>query len=245
MKKIVIFILFSFLLLGLNYLGWLDWLKDEMSLIMGWRSGLYSSLTAGGEKTDTLDKQLAGCLADLAELKDENRQARRLLGAETKPETNFDLAKIISVGRDQAIVSLEYPDLIEVSASVVSGPFYLGKIAEIFGKTAKVNLLISPQTKLPVKIWPDQTTSAGESEIIGEGILVSENKNLYVEEILDKQKVAVGNWVGVIVESGDIFWIGKISQVFPSEDKIFQKVKIDWAVDLSPMVTVGVIKNSK
>lgn len=249
MKKVGLFILVGLGLLILNHFGFLNWLKGGLSRVFGWRNKVYSSLIGKNccrecpREFPTLDQRLSKCQAKLVKLEDENQQARRLLGTKTKPETKFELAKIISMGDQKMILSLESFGLVNESASVVSGPFLVGKVNDVFGKSAKVKLLISSQTKLPVKIWPDQNLSNAESEIIGEGILTSDGQNLYVEEILDSQPVEEGNWVGAVVESGDVFWVGKVKEVFPSEDKIFQKVRVSWAVDLTKLITVGVIKS--
>ncbi len=240
MKKVLVIIMISFLVLGLNYLGFLNWAKGGMSRIMGWRSNLYSSII--NEQEEINEDQLAECKANLISLEEEIKQSRRLLGASTKPETKFELAKISSVGSDELVLILESSNLIENSASVVSGPFLVGKIVEVYGRNGKTKLLTSPETKIPVKIWSDQNVTQN-TEIIGEGILTSDGRNLYVDEILESQSVEQGNWVGEVIESGDIFWIGKVEEVFPSEDKIFQQAKINWAVDLSKIITVGVIKN--
>ncbi len=242
MKKILIIILISFGFLTFNYFGMLNWLKGGLSLAMGWRDNLYSSLISGQDDPGLLSDQLGQCQAELVSLKEENIQVRRLLGAQVRPETRFELAKILSLGNQELIIFLDNSEEIENQASVVSGPFLVGKIDEIYGKNAKVNLLLSTKTKLPVKIWSTQDILESETNLVGEGILSSDGQNLYVKEILDKQPVVPGNWVGAVIETGDIFWIGKIEEVFPTEDKVFQEVRLSWSVDLSKLITLGVIK---
>lgn len=241
MKKLAVVIGLSLAVFGLDYFGLLNWVKGGFSRIVGWRSSLYRALIDQSDE-DKVGQQLAECQADLVELKEENAQSRRLLGTKTKPETKFELAEIISLGSGEMTVSLKLPDLVDQSASVVSGPFLVGNMAEIYGKTGRVMLLDSPGTQFPVKIWENQTSSASGVEPVGEGILSSDGQNLYVKEILDSQPIEIGSWVGAVVESGDIFWIGQVEEIFPSEDKIFQEVRISWGVDLSKIITVGVVK---
>jgi cell shape-determining protein MreC len=238
MKKIISIAAVCIFILILNYFGMFNWLKGGFGRIMGWKSRVYSSLIT--EQEETIEDQLAKCRADLIEIKDENKESRRLLGAKTKPETKFELAKLSSVGNEEAVAYVEYPGEIQESASVVSGQFLMGRVNQIVGKSAKIELLISSKTRLPVKIWPSQDNM--RSEAVGEGILVSDGQNFYVNEILDSQEVKEDYWVGAIIESGDLFWIGKIEEVIPSEDKIFQQAKISWAVDLTEIITVAIIK---
>lgn len=242
MKKALIVIIISLGFLILNYFGLLNWLKGGLSLAMGWRSNFYSSIIDSQDDLGLLADQLGDCQAELARLEEENYQARRLLSAKLKPETKFELAKILSLGNQELIILLDNSERIEKQASVVSGPFLVGKINEVYGRSAKVDLLLSSKIKLPVKIWSSQNDVELEKNLIGEGILSSDGQNLYVKEILDKQPVIPGNWVGAVVETGDIFWIGKIEEVFPTEDKIFQEVRLSWAVDLSKLITLGVVK---
>ncbi len=239
MKKVISIVAISLFILGLNYFGLLNWLKGGFSRIMGWKSRIYSGLIT--EDEETVKNQLGECQADLIELEEENKESRRLLGTKTKPETKFELAKISSVGNEQAVVYVENPGEIKEPAAVVSGPYLVGRVDQVVGKTAKIELLISPKTRLPVKIWPNQTSEV-ESGSTGEGILVSDGQNFYVNEILDSQEVKEGYWVGAVIESGDLFWVGKIEEVFPSEDKIFQQAKVSWAVDLTEIITVAIIK---
>ncbi len=240
MKKFLFLIGISFSLLILNHFGLMNWAKGGIGWVTGWRKNIYKPLISG--EKDGLSEDLAECRADLIELNEENEQARRLLGTKAKPETSFELAKIISVGSGEAIVNLDFPETVELNASVVSGPFLLGKVKKVFGPSAKVELLTSSQSKLPVRIWENQENPDSDSEIRGEGVLVSDGQSLFVEEILDKDSVEAGNWVGAVIETGDIFWIGKIESVAPSEDNIFQKARLKWAVDLQELVTVGVVK---
>jgi cell shape-determining protein MreC len=240
MKKTVILIAFSLSLFILNNFGLMNWAKGGIGWVTGWRANIYKPLISG--EKDDLSRDLAECRGNLIELNEENEQARRLLGTKTKPETSFELAKIVSIGSGEAILNLEYPESVEVNDSVVSGTFLLGRVNEVFGPSARVELLISPQSKLPVKIWQNQENSSSASKIRGEGVLISDGKSLFVEEILDKDSVETGDWVGAVIETGDIFWIGKIESVDPSEDNIFKKARVKWGVNLKKLFAVGVVK---
>lgn len=240
MKKVLILVGISILLLVLDFFGGLNWLKGGLSLAMGWRSNFYSLLIDKHEPG--ISQELADCRAEVIGLREENEQARRLLEANLKPETKIDLGKIISLGSNEVIIFLEDAQKIEKGTSVVSGPFLVGKVNKIYKNNLKANLLVSPEIKVPVKIWPSQSIENGDDNLIGEGILTSDGQYLYVKEILDSYQIEKGNWIGAIVESGDLFWIGKIEEIFPTEDKVFQEVRISWGVDLSKLMTLGIVK---
>jgi len=237
MKKIISIVAVCVFILVLNYFGLLNWLKGGFGRVMGWKSRVYSSLIT--EEEEAVENQLGECRANMIEIEEENKESRRLLGAKTKPETKFELAKLSSVGNEDAVAYVEYPGEVKESASVVSGPFLVGKVNQVVGKTAKIELLISPKTRLAVKIWHSQDNL--DTELVGEGILVSDGQNFYINEVLDSQEIKEDYWVGAVVESGDLFWIGKIEEVIPSEDKIFQQAKVSWAVDLTEIITVYIV----
>ena len=230
-------------LLILDRLGGLDPVKSGF----GWLSGavrarIYQQKTTPSIGEEKLRKEISSCQARVLELEEENFRARKLLGAAIKPKTKLALGKVIGVNDSQAALYVNNRDGIKTGASVVTGRILLGRVRITAGRTARADFLNASEFKIPVKIWLTRQLAEKNGPCLAEGILVGKGENLVVKEILAAEKVADGDWVGAVVESGDVFLIGKIKKVFPSEDKVFQEAMVDWLANPKELLTVGIIK---
>ena len=243
-KTFLTIFLFSLLILVLDKTGIFDWLKASWArLSAGVREAGYQQLVASADKEEGEKEKLLSCQAEILSLREENLQLRRLLGAGIKPETKLLPARVVGSNRLQLMIALTGQDKVKTNASVVTEKILLGRIEKIEGNMAKVLLLTNSKLKIPVKIWlTRQLAEKGELNL-AEGILTSNGGKLMVKEILASEKIAPDYWVASVVETGDIFLIGQIEKVYPSEDKVFQEAEVKWLIEPQKLLTVAVIKD--
>jgi len=237
-------LLLSLLIFGLDRVGAFSWLKAGLARLTGeLRTASYQKMVGPIDHQEEAKKQLVSCRTEVLALREENSRLRKLLGAGIKPETKLLLARVIGSNQSQLIVALTSQDGIKKGASVVTERILLGRVEKIEGNTARVSLLTNSELRIPVKIWlTRQLAETGELNL-AEGILTSSGGKLVVKEILASEKVAPDYWVGAVVESGDVFLIGQIKKVYPSEDKVFQEAEVEWVVNPKKLLTVGIIRN--
>lgn len=244
-KAFGLFLFLSLLILLLDQAGWLTTLKIKLSsLTAGWREKTYQKIVRPLGKEERLRNQLASCEAEKLVLEEENLRLRKLLGAGVKPETQFALARVVAASQTHLLVVLFNAIGVKSGASVVKEKIFLGRIERREGNEARVLLLTSPQLKVPVKIWPHQRAAERGESSLAQGILTAQGGSLIVAEILASEKIAPGNWVGTVVESGDFFLIGPIKKVYPSKDKVFQQAEVEWLIKPRQLLTVAIIKNN-
>jgi len=243
--KFFLVLFLTLFILGIDRLGFLSPVKDFFGRVSsGFRGVLYQQIVRPVGEAEQFKKELTSCLAEKIELEEENSAARRLIGSGAKPTTNFSLAKVIGIGRTEVILAVNQ-GTVKKGASLVSGRIFLGRVEEAGSGLARGLLLGSPDLKIPVKIWPDREEAMKDAGFLAGGILTVEGGRLIVKEILSSEKLNLGNWVGVIVETGEVFLIGEVEKIFPSEDKIFQKAEAGWEIDPESLLTVAIINNSE
>jgi len=245
-KKIpkIFIILIVILVLALTDLfGWWDGIKRPFGyLLSGARQRLYQTIVSPEDEIDSLKKENASYQGQIIELLEENANMRRLLDAGVRPSTTFVLTKVIGLSNDQMLVFTSEPRAIKPAASVVDGRILIGRVNKIDGTTVRIDLINSRATKIPVKVWPDDNQIDDKVDFLAEGILVGLEDKIILKEVLSSEKISVGNLVGTTIETGEVFLIGKISQVFPSSDKIFQEAEIKALVDPEELITVAIVK---
>jgi len=228
---------------GLDSLGFLNPFKNGVGQLLGAsREKVYQKIIGPVEELEHLERQLISCQGEVLELREENSQARRLLDAGIKPKTRVILAKLVGGSDREILASLTSQEEFKEGASVVSGRVLVGKVQRISGQGARIGLLNSSGIKIPVKIWLNEAEAKKNSPTVAEGILVGDGHNLRIKEILASDKIRVSDLVGALIETGEVFLIGEITEIFPSEDKVFQEAKVKWLIDPKKLLTVGIIK---
>jgi len=219
--------------------GKLDFLYRQVDRwLLASRVRLYQLAQAESEaKPD----QLTSCQAALADLQEENWQLRRLLGAGIKPKTQLIPGRVVAANDRRLILALTSDRSVASRAAVVKDRFLVGYLGRRQGLAAAVQLLTDPEFRLPVKIWLRRQLAEQGQPSLAEGLLQG-GEPILVKEILASEKIQPGYWVATVVETGDLFLIGQIKKVYPSEDKVFQEAEVEWMINPKELLTVGIIK---
>lgn len=235
--------LIALLIFFLDKFNVLDGPKRGISdLLLSIREKSYQRIVLPDDQNEKFKRELLICQAEILGLKEENAKMRKMLDAGLKPELSVILAKVIAFSNNNLIVAVGSDEKVKTKASAVVDRIFLGQTAGKIGNSIKVTLITSPETKIPVKIWISQEEAGARKPSFAEGILVSDGVNLLVKEILVSQKVGKGDFVGVVAEKGEIFFVGRIEEIKESDDKIFQEAKVDWLADPKSLLTIGIIK---
>ncbi len=243
-KLIAAFLTLIVVLVGSRF-GWWQGLQHSFHfLTYRPRAEVYNWLNPVQEKSEGIEKELARCQAQILQLQEENKRARELLGTEVKPDTKFHLLKIIAFQPETIILSNQKNIDFDIGDFIVSGAFLVGKINKVQGRVNQARLLSHPEVNLPVKIWSSHPMENDHPEVKSQGILkgrAESQGDLIVKDVLFKDKVEKGDWVGAVSSSGDIFLVGQVKEIEASKDKVFETLTISWSVEPKKLLTVGIV----
>jgi len=188
-------------------------LKEE---IYDWRR-----LRVAKEKTTVEDPKLVALKAELAVLREENTAQKRLLSAPLPKNWQFLPARVIEAKGETLTLNLGKSDGVAVGMVAVSGNLYLGRVAQVSEKMAKVNLASFFEEKLPVKILP-----AADGVPSAQGLLVGRGEGrMRVEQILASEKVAQGDLVMTNLEGGSLL-VGEVEEEITLEGEVFKTAEV-------------------
>jgi len=200
----------------------------------------------GNLKTDNekLIEENQSLLAQNNQLKDaekENQELRRQL--DLAPRKKFDLEASFVIGQDpQGLGSYFLIDKGENSGVkigmpvVVSDGILIGRVAEVYGGTAKIALVTDPSSAVNA-----ETEETGARGIVkGEYGLGLKMSMVSQTDVLNEGDSLITSGLGGEIPRG--LTIGKIGQIGQSADKLFQEASVASAVDISGLRVIFVVK---
>jgi len=175
----------------------------------------------------------------------EARRLRELLGyRDVQPELPLTMAKVISRGlvawHSEIIIDRGAQSGLSLGDPVVSPLGAVGRIIEIGEKTATVLLLTDPRSAVAATVQESRLTSVAEGD-------PSRLGKIRLPRLPRDFAISVGDQVttsglGGVFPSGQIFAIGRVSEIFVSSDGLLQFARIEPAVDFSRLEEVLVIR---
>jgi rod shape-determining protein MreC len=249
----LIFLLFGFLLIFFEQLGWLGWLHRLfqpaiISLDTATNQiksnplpfNYFSrSCSDQSERVSDLEKEVArlnGLLAQLEACQEENKASRRLLGAPLPAEWQFLPVKIIRVG-DVYFINQGKQAGIELGWPLVWENVYLGQVVEVQEQVSRVKLVGQDGSKISVKIKADEVVQA-KGILYGLGKIQAE-----VRQILAQEKVAKND---LVMTAGDEnvppdLALAKVEEVVKETNEVYQKAKVKLLIDPEELETVFLV----
>lgn len=206
-----------------------------------------SSIGKFKEENEYLIKENIRLRAEITELKDirrENEELRNQLNL--LPREKFDLLAATVIGRDLykgntwMIIDKGSKDGIEKDMPIiVSDGVLIGKIEEVFYAESRVVPITSPNSN--VNAVTNETGAIGVvNGKYGLGIVL--------DMVLQTDYLKLGDDVITSEISQSIprgLLIGKIEEIYPAEDYLFQRATLSSPVDLFKLRHVFIIKNEK
>jgi len=226
----------SLILLSLDRLGRLEFVHRRfLSLTRRWRQGGVEQRQQPELDCQTKVAQLE---AELARLEEENRAARRLLGADLSPKLKFVPAHLLGLNEREFSLDVGQNQGVQKDAWVMSENILVGRITQVNCCVSQGMFVSHPGFRLAVSIW---RSSQERRDLIGKGLLRGGSRSLTVEQILPEEEVAPGDLVASL-ESGGQFVVGKVVEVGLGTDKVFQKAVVEWLLQPRQLETVFVVK---
>lgn len=253
-KTILLFtslILISLGLMGLDKLGWLNWLKRPMEkLINPAREKIYqqnskipklqnskgSDLVVLQEELEEVERENAGLKVKLKGLEQENAAMKRLLGAPLSPAWKFIPAKVISV-RDGIMTVNQGLDVgIKQGDVVVFENVLVGRIIKVNPFLSKIKLVVNKNTSIKVEIM--EINSKGVVKLEANNVLILDG--VLQEVLLSKEQIIITSGEDEIYPP-DLL-IGKIDSIEKNETSIYQKAILKPFLDYKILKAVFIVK---
>jgi cell shape-determining protein MreC len=249
----LIFLLFGFLLIFFEQLGWLGWFHrltqptflslhtsiNQIKVRPFFSPSLSSSCSDQSEQISGLEKEVArlnGVLAELNTCQEELKDSRRLLGAPLPAEWQFLPVKLIKVG-DSYFINQGKQAGIKLGWPLVWENVYLGQVIEVQEQVSRVEVVGQEGSKISVKIKADEVVQA-KGILYGLGKIQAE-----VRQILAQEKVAKDD---LVVTAGDEnvppdLALAKVEEVIKEQNEVYQKAKVKLLIGPEQLETVFLV----
>jgi len=191
------------------------------------------------EGKENYEVEIAALKLKIIRCQEENKSARRLLGANLSPKLKFFPAHLLGLREDKFKIDVGSHQGVKKNAWVVSENVLVGKIIKTTPFTAEGIFVAGSDFQMAVGIWRVGENDM-KSHLIAKGLLRSK-PSLVVEEILPEEKVEKGDLVAGLGAEGQ-FLIGKVSDVGLDEGKVFKKATVEWFTNPRQLTNVFVVK---
>ena len=214
--------------------GWV-----ERSAIVPLRQNFYEAKRLIG-KTSVVDQnrdegRIAELEAQIAILKEENKEQKRLLSAPLPKNWQFLTVKVIDFNNETLILDAGERDGVILGMVLILENTYLGKVSEVSERMSKVRLPSYYEEKLVVEVVSGET-------IVGKGLLVGRGEGkMRVEQIFSSEAVKKEDLVVLEIEGGTLL-VGKIKEVVQEQNDVFKMGQVEKLYDPAQLNTVFLIK---
>lgn len=208
--------------------------------------GLLSSISEfkiENEKLIRENNNLTAKLASLEDQKKENDNLRSQLGL--APRDKFNLLSALVIGQDLhsrgswLLVGKGRKDGVEVGMPViVYNGILVGKVNEVFADSSKITLLTDSSSTINVS---DAVTGA-RGILSGEYSLGLSMGMVERSDVLNVGDDVITSGLGGLMPKG--FLVGKITQIYNTEDRLFQQAVISPKIKYSDLDMVFIVKGS-
>jgi len=182
------------------------------------------------------DLEIANLKTQIANLKEENLSARRLLGAPLPSDWKFLPVRVIGWEKDEIIIDKGEKDGIVKGMGAVTEGNFLGKVENLSPKVAKIKLLSSPESKQVVKIIEKENLI-----LIGKGLLLGKGEGkMEIKEILPEEEIKEGDLVVIPFESSDLP-VGKVGTISYQKGDVFKTAQVKMEINVRVLETVFLI----
>jgi len=188
------------------------------------------------------NNHLAGMVALLSSEKKENESLREQLNL--VPRDKFDLESAFVIGQDMhglgswLLIDKGRSSGIDVDMPViVFDGILVGKVVEVYGNTAKINLLTDSSSSINVLDLETGSKGIIKGEY-GLGIVMD---MVSQSDVINTGDTVVTSGLGSNMPKG--FLLGKIQEVRATQDKLFQQALVMPRVKYSKLDVVFVVKN--
>jgi cell shape-determining protein MreC len=247
--KIGMYLLLSLLLLGLNQLGWLDWLKRltdpttapvkqfllnaDRAVVSWWEQATNqgSSAVFLGERIATLEAEMISQKAQIDKLQGENQAMRDLLGAPLPASWQFVSAQVVGRHDQMLTINQGQDQGVAVGDPVVISQVFVGEVVEVLPRQAGVRSVLHPDSQTQVVVRKSNLT----------GKVVVHGGRLYLEEVAVGKGLQPGS---LVTRQEDGLVLGEVGKIVSSDQESFQRAEVVWPLEVEALQNVFVVKNN-
>lgn len=185
------------------------------------------------------EHEITSLKAQITTLRQENQAMRRLLDAPLPSSWQFLPAKVI--GEEHGVLRVDKGSVDEVEGmlTVVVDGVFVGRVIKVNQTTSLVQTFKNSDFKLSVIVKPEK----GEG-ILGKGLLIFHEGQLFLDKVLQEEKIQAGDFVLTSGEEGlaASVPIGKITKVTSEKGGIYKRGEIEPFLKEKYLETVFLIK---
>lgn len=259
-RKVIIILLISFLLMGLDRTFGLSWLRlIGQSVLSPVSYGIYQIGFQTRQITDFIVslpfvykenrvweakvKELEADLVSLVEIQQENKVLRDQLNVLAVRDEEMILARVVGsqTKGDSLVLMVDkgVRDGVYEGVVAINGNALVGRVVDVQPNTSYILPIFAVDSRVPVKI-----SSTNDQKTVG--IVVGRyNDRVILTDVLQEQSLFVGD---LLISSGEggIFpvgyYVGKITKVESEEAAIFKTATIDPSITLETLTSVFIKK---
>jgi rod shape-determining protein MreC len=226
-------IIFSLVILFFDKFGFISFIKGGLEKIyIPFGHKLYQPRISSEAEPESQQK-IVKLEAEIVNLKKENSDFRRLLGAPLPSSWHFLPAMVIGNDNGVLLVDKGQKDGVVVNQAVIFNDFMVGKIIETGENLSRLQTPNNPDFKLAAIV-----KSPNNENLSARGLILVQGGRLVLDQVLMEEKIAVGDIVMSALDRNipaDIP-LGTITNI-SKPSAVFQKAEIE------PMVISSQLKN--
>jgi len=196
------------------------------------------NLRSENEKLRDENLQLVQELVQLRVIAKENAELRSVLDAGLREEFSLLLAPIVGklIGEDTILVRLpEGKEVKEGTAVITAGRVAVGKIVQVAGRIARVQLLSHDQVKTDVEIQKNSAQGVSSEHILT-GVAKGQGRGALFLDLVPRDEMLEPDSILVTSNLGDVFpssfLVGQIENIQKDDAAPFQQATIRSFFDL-------------
>lgn len=232
-------ILFSFLLLLAEQVGIITPLRGAIEKItVPIQSVVYRTQQKLVSPTpiSVREQKIASLEAQIAILREENEQLRRLLGVPLPSSWKFLPSRVVGLA-EEMVIDEGQASGVTPGMVVISEEIFVGLVSSVTPEVARVRLPAHPESKIPVEVVTEEGLRTAK------GLLVGQEGKVRLTRVLQKEDLAQGY---LVMTSGEAGYpaglaIGRITSVSGEKREPYQEAEVETLISYSQLTTVFVV----
>lgn len=232
------FILLSLFLILFDRKGFLRPVRGSLErFIIPLESRIYGLRQEGeraGRQEGELERKIAVLEGQMATLKKENSDMRRLLGAPLPGNWQFQPAKAIGFDKGTLLLDKGLKENVVLGQAAVFENIFVGKVSSSGEHLSRLETPQSPNLKIQVVV-----RTLNQEGVTGRGLLTFQGGKIILDRVLPEEQIREGDWVLTAGSFGvppDLL-IGKIGKIEKKSSSLFQKAEV------LPLLSYGKLEN--
>ncbi len=182
--------------------------------------------------------EVAELKTQVATLREENQEQKKLLSSPLPKNWQFLPAKVIGLGEETLVINQGKNEGVREGMIAISGQTFLGKVTNVSESMAEIRLPSFFEERLMVRIFKAQ----GTFSLSGLGLSIGRGQGkMRVEQILAEEEVAKGDLVMTNLEGGDLL-VGEVEEVVLAKGEVFKTAQVKRLFNPESLGTIFLVR---